>query len=96
MIVKYLHGIANSVYFTGSALRVETFYLTQGQRDAELAKLKSRAKTGGLSSSAVEFGIVPIRRHVGSEIGSMWLQELIEADCRGLKVRDTLQVMEDA
>lgn len=76
--MRYVYGLRNTAFYNLRPEGDEVWYPTRPARDRALAALREHAIAKGLSKSAARAGIVAIRRHVASDTGRAWLDELVE------------------
>lgn len=74
--MRYVYGFTNATFYNRSAEGDDTWFASARARNAALRELRARAIAKGLSASAAQAGIYPVRRHVASEVGAAWLREI--------------------
>lgn len=72
--MRYVYGFQNVTYFSGpSPDGYPTWFRSRAKRDAALALIREDAITHGLAPRAAHAGIYPIKRHVASMAGDLFL-----------------------
>ena len=74
--MRYLYGICNCVYFNNRPEGDITWYRSRRLRQAHLSIIREDAIDRGLSPDSAKGGIYPVRRHVGSYVGKVWLERM--------------------
>jgi hypothetical protein len=74
--MRYVYGFTNVAFYNRKPQGDRTWFASARARNVALRELRARAIAKGLSASAAQAGIYPVRRHVASEVGAAWLREI--------------------
>lgn len=74
--MRYVYGFTNVAFYNRAPEGDDTWFASARARNVALRELRERAIADGLSKTAAQAGIYPVRRHVASELGEAWLREI--------------------